>query len=251
MKVFLRVISVLIGAYCLSGVFAVFGHIAAGRFVDAATTALIVVLFACLAAFLWKKAANSAAKPAPSITPEERQELARKKAEIKAQEKIVYQKQRERQGIHVSFQQLNEFEDNGILPTLDAGELPIMLKAGEKAVYACDASLKETKNKAVGRTGSGGGASFRVAKGVSIQTGGSSSRTVYADVTTSFQGKLFITTERIIFSGNNKSLEIKIPAISAVVADNMTVQIQSGSKPYIFAVPIPAHIKTIINQLYK
>lgn len=56
MKVFLRVISVLIGVYCFSGVFAVFGHIAAGRFADAATAALIVVLFACLAAFLWKKA---------------------------------------------------------------------------------------------------------------------------------------------------------------------------------------------------
>lgn len=181
----------------------------------------------------------------------QRAEEAHQKAILKAEQVALAQKEKERCGIYVPFEQLDELEDNGVLPNLDENDLTILLKADEQAVYACDAVLRETKNKAVGRTGGSRGASFRVAKGVSIRTGGSQSRTVYADVTTDYEGVLFITTDRVVFSGVNKSVEIKIPSISSIVDATEVVQIQSGTKSYMFAVPIPKHIKTVISKLYK
>ena len=80
----------------------------------------------------------------------------------------------------------------------DAGSF----EEGEVAHYYAPATKIVTKNKAVGRTGSGAGVRVRVAKGVSVSTGGGSSRTVYGEVTETYSGAIVLTNRRIVFIHN-------------------------------------------------
>lgn len=81
------------------------------------------------------------------------------------------------------------FMEETAISAIAQGELPVvtgtpvLLEEGEVAHYYAPATKIVTKNKAVGRTGSGAGVRVRVAKGVSVSTGGGSSRTVYGEVT--------------------------------------------------------------------
>lgn len=84
------------------------------------------------------------------------------------------------------------FMEENAISAIAQGELPVvtgtpvLLEEGEVAHYYAPATKIVTKNKAVGRTGSGAGVRVRVAKGVSVSTGGGSSRTVYGEVTETY-----------------------------------------------------------------
>lgn len=91
------------------------------------------------------------------------------------------------------------FMEETAISAIAQGELPVvtgtpvLLEEGEVAHYYAPATKIVTKNKAVGRTGSGAGVRVRVAKGVSVSTGGGSSRTVYGEVTETYSGAIVLT----------------------------------------------------------
>ena len=113
---------------------------------------------------------------------------------------------------------------------------PVLLEEGEVAHYYAPATKIVTKNKAVGRTGSGAGVRVRVAKGVSVSTGGGSSRTVYGEVTETYSGAIVLTNRRIVFIHNQAGFECKISALTAVTPVDGSVVVQAGSKTYQFSV---------------
>lgn len=114
------------------------------------------------------------------------------------------------------------FMEETAISAIAQGELPVvtgtpvLLEEGEVAHYYAPATKIVTKNKAVGRTGSGAGVRVRVAKGVSVSTGGGSSRTVYGEVTETYSGAIVLTNRRIVFIHNQAGFECKISALTAV-----------------------------------
>lgn len=130
-------------------------------------------------------------------------------------------------------QDLEQIQAGG-LPVLTG--VPVILADGEAAHFFGPARRYITKTKAVGRTGSGSGVSVRVAKGVSVSTGGGSSRTVYGEVTDTYSGAIVLTNRRIVFIHNQAGFECKISALTAMTPVDGSVVVQAGSKTYQFSV---------------
>lgn len=134
------------------------------------------------------------------------------------------------------------FMEENAISAIAQGELPVvtgtpvLLEEGEVAHYYAPAMKIVTKNKAVGRTGSGAGVRVRVAKGVSVSTGGGSSRTVYGEVAETYSGAIVLTNRRIVFIHNQAGFECKISALTAVTPVDGSVVVQAGSKTYQFSV---------------
>lgn len=134
----------------------------------------------------------------------------------------------------------------GVLPVLPG--VPVVLGEGEVAHFFGPARRYITKTKAVGRTGSGGGVSVRVAKGVSLRTGGGSSQTVYNDVTDSFVGQVILTNRRIVFLSKQNGFDCKLDAISAIAPEGDRLLIQAGAKTYRRAVAHQGHFATVLEM---
>lgn len=82
----------------------------------------------------------------------------------------------------------------------------ISLNEGEVCYYCKAASAVHQKNVVTGRTSGGAGVSFRVAKGVSIRTGGGKSQVIRENVNECFEGTLYITNIRIILLAQSTDL---------------------------------------------
>lgn len=102
-------------------------------------------------------------------------------------------------------------------------------QAGEILVYAAPASTFVDKEKVVGYTGRSAGTTVRVAKGLSVRTGGSGSRAIRDNVRTFHEGDLLITNKRVMFIGKNDHFEFKVNKISLTKPlDKNSFVIQSG-----------------------
>ena len=162
---------------------------------------VIALLFVALAVFLfWQGAKSSAGKKA---------------------------KRQGGNGTYMTEQDLQQIQ-GGVLPVLSS--VPVVLEEGEVAHFFAPARRYITKKKAVGRTGSGGGVSVRVAKGVSVRSGGGASQTVYDDVTDAFDGLAVLTNRRIVFLAKQNGFDCKLSAISAILPEGDGLMIQPGRR---------------------
>ena len=137
-------------------------------------------------------------------------------------------------GVYLTRDQIERLEQKTELPILDT---PVFLNYGEVAVYHSQATRQETKNRVIGRTGSYGGGTVRIAKGLSIHTGGNSSRPIYGDVSMQYPGEFIITNERVIFLSSPKGFELKHQNITAATAYKDGFAFQSKSTSYVLLVP--------------
>lgn len=153
---------------------------------------------------------------------------------------------KKRNGIFLTTDELIGIQ-NGFLPTLYASD--ILLKPGELVRYACLATLFVTKTKSLGRTGGGGGVSFRVAKGVTVRTGGGASKTIYGDVTEKYDGKLFITNFRLVFLHNQKGFEQPMSKLTGLTPYSDGMELQFGSKTYSLAMPAVRFPEAVIRKI--
>lgn len=146
--------------------------------------------------------------------------------------KVGARKKADRRAVDVARMKEADLEQiaAGGLPVLT--EVPVILAEGEVAHFSAPARRYITKKKAIGRTGSGGGISVRVAKGVSLRSGGGASQTVYDDVTDSFGGLVTLTNRRIVFTAVQNSFDCKLASISAIAPDGDLIAVQAGQKVY-------------------
>ena len=103
----------------------------------------------------------------------------------------------------------------------------------ELIIYAVPASIFKDKEQVVGYTGKSTGASFRVAKGVTVRTGGSGGRAVRDTVRKHSFGDLIITNQRVIFIGKDDNFDFpinKITAIKPLSKETFVVQAGRSSK---------------------
>ena len=135
------------------------------------------------------------------------------------------------QQVFMTDQELEQIQA-GVLPVLPG--VPVVLGEGE-----------------VGRTGSGGGVSVRVAKGVSLRTGGGASQTVYNDVTDSFVGQVILTNRRVVFLAKQNGFDCKLDAISAITPEGDRLMIQAGAKTYRLTVERQGHFAKALDMVVR
>ena len=111
----------------------------------------------------------------------------------------------------------------------------INLLPGEIVKYSGSAKGAIVKNRAQGRISSYSGVSVRVAKGVSVSTGGGSSSIIYGDSLIESQGSLVVTNRRTVLVAMNYGFELYHEKISstAMIASPPGFVITSGSQTHI------------------
>lgn len=147
-------------------------------------------------------------------------------------------------GIFVSDDALQAFDMFGTLPNLKG--TPVMLNPEEQAVYDCAATRTETKTRVVGHTRNKS-ASIRLAKGVSVRTGGGD-RSVYGDVKTSSAGRFVVTTEKIVFSSQQKAFTAPLASITSVDAYDGGMTIIVGKNTYVMEMAKSNYPAAMIEQ---
>lgn len=99
----------------------------------------------------------------------------------------------------------------------------------EILIYAAPASTFVDKEKVIGHTGRTAGVSFRVAKGVSLRTGGFGGQPIRKNIRDFKDGDLLITNKRILFTGKDDRFEILISKLSTIkLLDSNSFVLQSG-----------------------
>lgn len=121
-------------------------------------------------------------------------------------------------------------EPDGSLPIVI--DTSVILRSGELCHFSQSATRLIPKNKVVGYTSGSTGMSVRVAKGVTVRTGGSKGEQIRENVLEEYSGRLIITNKRIIFSSLNNGFEKNIAALSMVTPADDGLVIQFGSQSF-------------------
>lgn len=113
----------------------------------------------------------------------------------------------------------------------------------DKAALVTQKIQKEYKRRSKG-------SSFRIAKGITIHSGGGTTTPIEHTVTEYTQGFIYITDQRIIFVAQEKSFEKKIKNLTAVVPYSDAVGLQYGSQMYNLLVPQSDLLVNVLHMLY-
>lgn len=131
------------------------------------------------------------------------------------------------------------------------GDTAVMMTAGEVCHYCEMVTHLTSKNVVVGYTGGHSGASVRVAKGLTIRTGGTRSAPIRDDVYTRTPGVLTITNKRIVFTSKKDSFDKKITSISAILPGRDGVELQFGSSQYVFLTNDQMYIHQLVSRILQ
>ena len=145
-------------------------------------------------------------------------------------------------------QKLADIESLNLIPIADSH---LLLKQSEIAYIEQPATLTITENKAVGTTGRSSGVSMRVAKGMYVRTGGSDGRKIYDDITTTYDGILSVTNQRISFMQERKAFEIQLSKLTNTTSDDNTLVLQQGNKSYALLTDDADIIECLIRRLCR
>ena len=127
-------------------------------------------------------------------------------------------------------------------------------RSGEVLIFATPAYTFKDKEKTIGYTGKTSGFSFRVAKGVTVRTGGYGGKPIRDTVRNFNAGDLLITNTRIIFAGKDDSFEFPVDKISVVKPiEKNAILIKSGrsSKNIYIDGETAVYTLAIINYILK
>lgn len=116
-----------------------------------------------------------------------------------------------------------------LVPILNPG---INLKEDEVCFYKGKAQSFNSKNVVTHYESDGLGASFRIAKGISVHKSAGSKKAVRENVTEKHDGFLYVTNMRIILIASKHGFEISIPKLLSTSLKTDGFIFQVGSKSY-------------------
>lgn len=137
--------------------------------------------------------------------------------------------------------------NNGEIPTIEGTNLN--LEDGEVCCYMDNASTFKDKTITTGYTGKSGGVSIRIAKGISYRTGGGGSKAIRKTERTIYNGVLYITTKRVIYTSQNESFDKTFDKITSVQELKDGILIQICSKTYSIITKTHSQFMKIFNKL--
>lgn len=151
----------------------------------------------------------------------------------KEQEEIENQKNKQNAFKEKWERKVEEISING-LPILESGTL--QLTANEVCHFEGEAFFGKLKQQVVGYEGGSRGVSIRVMKGLSFRVGNHRGELVKKDVLERTNGKIYLTSKKIVFTAvKNSSIINYKDIINLNVVDDM-LQIQTEKKTYLFGI---------------
>lgn len=139
---------------------------------------------------------------------------------------------------------INEIKE-GRLPVIQGTNLN--LAEDESCCYMDNAYTFKDKTVTTGYTGKQSGVSIRIAKGISYHTGGSGSRAIRQTQRTTYNGILYITTKRVIFTSQNESFDKEFDKITSIQEAKDGVIIQIGAHTYSIVVKTHSEFLKVFN----
>lgn len=118
----------------------------------------------------------------------------------------------------------------GKLPKIDAENINLL--NDEICVFIENAYTTKSKTRVAGYTGNKGGLSIRITKGLFFRTGSSNSRAIRETVTEEFQGILYLTTKRLIYTSKDQSFDSNLNKITSISQRNGGIIVQINTKLY-------------------
>jgi len=143
---------------------------------------------------------------------------------------------------------------NGI-QTINDGKLPniqgtnLNLSTDETCCYMDKAYTFKDKTITTGYTGKHNGVSIRIAKGLSYHTGGSGSQAIRETQRTTYNGILYITTKRVIYTSQNESFDKTFDKITSIQEAQDGLIIQIGSNTYSIVTNTHSEFMKVFNLL--
>ena len=137
-------------------------------------------------------------------------------------------------------------DDDQPLPVVSSN---VLLSAGEQCHYSGRATRLEIKNRVVGYTGSSGGVSVRVVKGVSYRTGTSGRQAIREDVQIKTNGFLSVTSKRVVCSAGRGAFDKKISAISSIIPADDGFLFHVGESEYMIETANAQYIVQLITRI--
>lgn len=146
--------------------------------------------------------------------------------------------------------------DVSTLTPVDYNDL--VLKDGEEVYLAISAKTFTSKERVTGYEGGSSGVSVRVAKGVTVRSGGSKGTAVRKKVYEFHDGDYVVTNKRLVFIGMEDSFDIpleKVTAVKQIATDAISIVSGNATKNMKIdaANAVYAHALTnkVINEFAK
>ena len=136
---------------------------------------------------------------------------------------------------------------NGKLPNIQGTNLN--LSKDEICCYMDKAYTFKDKTITTGYKGGHGGFSFRIMKGISYRTGQSESHAVRQTTRTTYNGLLYLTSNRVVYSSESISFDKTFDKITSIAEVNDGLVIQIGSNTYSIVVETHKEFMIVFNLL--
>lgn len=144
---------------------------------------------------------------------------------------------------------LAEVERMTVLPVVQY-PYSILLRPMETCYYQAEASTLVVKNQVVGHTANSSGVSVRVAKGVTLHSGGSRGHSIRGNVAYTYPGLFTMTNQRFVMTGE-KGFEHPIEKVTSITPYNgfEGITFQFGRSSYTLLMREPFIIPKIIDLI--
>ena len=139
--------------------------------------------------------------------------------------------------------------------TIHDGKLPniqgtnLNLSSNESCCYMDRAYTFKDKTITTGYTGKHNGVSIRIAKGLSYHTGASGSQAIRQTQRTTYDGVLYLTTKRIIYTSQKESFDKTFDKITSIQEAKDGLIIQIGSNTYFIVTETHSEFMKVFNLL--
>ena len=90
---------------------------------------------------------------------------------------------------------------------------------------------------------------FEIIQGMYVRTGGSGGRKIYDDVTTTYDGILSITNQRVSFMQDRKAFEIRLDKLTNIAYEDDALLLQHGNKSYVLLTEDADIMEHLIRKL--
>lgn len=139
------------------------------------------------------------------------------------------------------------------IDAIRSGKLPniqdtnLNLSNNEICCYMDNAYTFKDKTITTGYTGGHNGVSIRIMKGLSYRVGGSGSKAIRQTTRIKYDGILYITTKRIIYSSQQESFDKTFDKITSITEAQDGIIIQIGSHTYSIVVDTHTEFMQVYN----
>lgn len=135
-------------------------------------------------------------------------------------------------------------------PSMPLPEVPakgLILKPGEICHLVIPVQSAKSKQITAGYFGKRSGVSIRIAKGVTIHSGGSKGTPVHKTVLEKWPGTLYVTNQRIILNSSHYGFNKRITSLDSYEPYKDGINLQFGSFSHLILTKSPDYIISVIN----